>query len=360
MNIPIVDARSVFTKQLIASWNEMLDIVPTGFLRSFFTKKTSTTKEISVEVIRGTEKIAVDVHRGDNGNRNTISHMSERIFVPPYYNEYVDATELDGYDLLFGANATNASERTVQRVTTSALDKLRLLKDKIERSYELQAAQVFETGIVQLTSGDNINYNRKAASMVAVPAGQYWTVATQDPKVHLQAGAKWLRQIGKAGDGTFNLIMGDSAAAAFFTNPFIVNDDIKDVALSDLKMPQASAEGGVYHGMISAGPYKFHIWSYPQYYENASNVSTPYITDSQIYILPLTSGRFNFGFASVPILIRDVRSAEYPEIIGQMEADFVVNNYIDPFKKKHIFEVLSAGLAVPVSIDRIYSSKVTA
>jgi hypothetical protein len=111
--------------------------------------------------------------------------------------------------------------------------------------------------------------------------------------------------------------------------------------------------------MISCGPYKVHLWSYPQFYDNASGTSTPYINDDYYYLLPKNSGRFVFSFASVPKLIRDVRNAEYPEIIGQVEADYVINNYIDPFKKKHIFEIMSAGLGVPVSIDRIYSSKVT-
>lgn len=360
MNIPVIQARGIFTKKLIAAFDELKDIMPTGFLRSFFTKVTSDTKEISVEVRRGTEKIAVDVHRGDQGNRNAISKMSERIYVPPFYNEYFDATELDHYDLLFGQNATTVAPRTVQSVITNALDKLSLLKDKIERSYELQASQVFSSGIVQLTSGDNIDYKRKAGSMLVKGAGSYWTVSTVDPRVHLAEGAKWLRQNGKAGDGEFNVIMGEDVHAALITNPFIDNDKIKTLPLSELKIPQEQAQGGVYHGMISGGSYKFHLWTYPQFYDNAAGTSTPYLAADYYYMLPKNSGRFVFSFASVPQLIRDVRNAEFPEIIGQMEADYVINNYVDPFKKKHVFEILSAGLAVPVSIDRIYSSKVVA
>lgn len=360
MNIPVLQARGIFTKKLIAAFDELKDIKPTGFLRSFFTTKTTDTKHLSVEVRRGTEKIAVDVHRGDNGNRNTVSKMSERIYEPPFYNEYFDATELDHYDLLFGANATTVSPRTVQAVINSALDKLGLLKDLIERSYELQASQVFSSGIVQLTSGDNIDYKRKAGSMVVKTAPGYWTVATVDPRVDLAAGAKWLRQNGKAGDGEYHVVMGEDVFAALINNPFIENDKIKTIDLSDLKMPQEKSEGGVYHGMISGGSYKFHLWTYPQFYDDSGGTSTPYVAADYYYLLPKSSGRFDFGFASVPQLIRDVRNAEFPEIIGQQEADYVINNYVDPFKKKHIFEILSAGLAVPVTIDRIYSSKVVA
>lgn len=360
MNIPVREARNIFTKKLIASWDELKDLMPSSFLGSFFTKTTSDTKEVSVEVRRGTEKLAVDVHRGTDGNRNAISKHSERIYIPPFYNEYLDATELDRYDLLFGQDISSVSARTVQSVIASALENMQILKKKIERSYELQAAQVFTTGIVQLNSGDNIDYKRKAGSMVVKSAPGYWTVTTVDPRDDLKAGCKFLRQNGRAGDGEFHAIMGDDVLSAFLANPFIVNADIKDVSLSDLRMPQANAEGGVYHGVISAGPYKVHLWSYPQYYDNASGTSTPYLSSDQFVLLPKTSGRYTFAYASVPMLVRDVRNTEFPEIIGQVESDYVINNYIDPGKKKHVFEILSAGLAVPVSIDRIYSSKVVA
>lgn len=358
VNIPIQDARNVFTKRLIARWNELKELMPTGFLRSFFTVTTSDTKEVSIEVRRGTEKIAVDVYRGDNGNRNQISKHSERLYVPPFYNETLDATELDRYDLLFGMDVGTVSSRTVQSVIASALENLQILKKKIERSYELQAAQVFTNGIVQINAGDNIDFKRKAGSMVVKAAAGYWTVSTVDPRNDLSAGCKWLRQNGRAGDGEFMCILGDDAATAFISNPFIDNDKIKTLPLIELNMPQMNTEGGVYLGMIAAGSYRVHLWTYPQYYDNASGVSTPYVPTNQFFLLPRNSGRFVMAHASVPMLVRDIRNAEYPELISQMESDYVINNYIDPPKKKHVFEVLSAGLAVPVSIDRIYSAQV--
>ena len=95
--IPITEGRSVFTNVILAKWDELSELQAKGFLRSFFTKKTSTTLEVSVEVRRGTEKVAVDVLRGTNGNRNAISKSSEKIIVPPYFKEFIDITELQGW-----------------------------------------------------------------------------------------------------------------------------------------------------------------------------------------------------------------------------------------------------------------------
>lgn len=359
MAIPIQDARGIFTKALVARWNELMEISPKNFLRSFFTKKTTVEKEVSIEVMRGTEKIAVDVLRGTQGNRNTFSKYAEKIFVPPFFNEYFDATELDRYDLLFGQDASSINARTVIGMVDQALEKLNILKYKIERSYELQCSQVFESGIVTLVNGDSIDFKRKAASMVVKDPGDYWSVATVDPRVQLQAGCTFLRQTGKAGDGEFIAIMGTNVLAAFLNNPFIDNDKIKTVALVDLKIPQVSAMGGVYHGTVSAGPYKIHLWSYPEYYDDANGTSTPYIDNDYYYLLPVNSGKFIMSYAGVPAIIRDTRNAEFPAFIRSMESDYYINNYIDPQGKKHVFEILSAGLAIPVSVDRIYSSKVT-
>lgn len=355
MAIPIQDARNVFTKMLAARWNELSEISPKNFLRSFFTKTTTSAKEISIEVMRGTEKVAVDVLRGTDGNRNSFSKFKEKIFVPPFYNEYFDATELDRYDLLFGANAANISAPIVTGMIEQALEKLMILKYKIERAYELQCAQVLESGIVQLVSGDNIDYGRKALSMVVKNPADYWSVSTVDPRVDFVTAGDWLRSVGKAGDGEFNAILGSNALMTLLKNPFIDNDSIKTLSLVDLKMPQTNAMGGVYHGTISCGVYKVNLWSYPEFYDNTSGVSTPYISANNVYIMPVRSAKLLLSYAGIPAIIRDTRNAEFPEFIGQVESDYYINNYIDAKGKKHVFEILSAGLAVPVSVDRIYT-----
>jgi hypothetical protein len=357
--IPIQDARSVFTSTLVARWNELTELAPKNFLRSFFTKKTTSSKEVSIEVMRGTEKIAVDVLRGTNGNRNSFSTFTEKKFIPPFYNEYFDATELDRYDLLFGANANGVGAPIITGMIDQALEKLNILRYKIERAYELQCAQVFESGIVQLNSGVNIDYKRKAGSMDLKAADQYWKLTTIDPRIDFIAGGDFLRQTGKSGVGEFNAILGSAALAALLGNPFIVNALVKDVKLIDLNMPQKNAMGGVFHGRLSAGPYIINLWSYPEVYDNSAGVSTAYIDTNYMYLLPVSGAQFILSFAGVPAIIRDVRNAEFPEFIGQIESDYWINNYIDPYGKKHVFEILSAGLAIPVSVDRIYTMKVT-
>jgi hypothetical protein len=360
MPIPVQDARGVFTRQIVARWNELSELAPKGFLRSFFTKQTTDTKEISIEVMRGTEKIAVDVMRGADGNRNTFSKSAEKLFVPPFFNEYFDMTSLDKYDLLFGMNATDVSANTVQSVIAAAIEKTAILRYKIERAYELQAAQVFTTGIVTLKNGDNIDFKRKAASMKVYTPGEYWKVPTVSPRIALQAGCDFLRGPGRANVGMFDAILGQRALADLLDNPIISkSESIKDIKLIDIKSPQANSEGALLHGQISIGSYLVNLWSYPDTYDNESGVATPYIDDNYMIMLPSTSGKFIFSFAGVPMIVRDTRNAEFPEFITQVATDYALYNYLDTRKMTHDFGIMSAGIAIPVSVDRIYSAKVT-
>lgn len=346
-NIASSDARALFTKMLVDVYKERT--APTSFLRSFFTVKEEVTKELSIEVQRGTEKIAVDVERGTEGNRNKFSRSTEKIFVPPYYREYFDATELSLYDRLFGS--TEIDDGIFTAFLEQVAEKLRLLQDKIERAYEVQCSQVLETGIVTLNAGINIDFKRKAASLVD-NSGSPWTTGTNSPYDDLEEGGNFLRQTGKISGGVINAIMGSSAFSAFLNNT-IVKDraDVRNFFLDMVRGPQRNSVGAALHGEVSAGSYNFRIWTYPEFYDNSSGVSTPYINAKKVILLP-EAPRFVLGFAAVPQLAT-VNG-------GVKKGAYIVGDYIDERNHKHIFDIRSAGVAIPVAVDQIYTMQVVA
>lgn len=346
--IPTQDARALFTKMLIAVYKERT--APTSFLRSFFPTVESTTKELSIEVQRGTEKIAVDVERGTEGNRNSFSRTTEKILVPPYYREFFDATELEMYDRLFGASEIN--DQAFTEFLTSVTDKIVMLRDKIERSYELQCSQVLETGIVTLNAGVNIDFKRKAGSKVDKGAGNYWATGSINPFTDLEAGANFLRKVGKSNAGTFNGIFGTDAINDLMTNPFYEGRNVLLASpLDAIRPPQKNAEGAVLHGKLTIGSYSLLVWTYPEYYDNAAGVSTPYVNPKVVIMLP-EAPKFVLGFAAVPQLVK--------QGVGVVKGAFVIGDYIDERGVKHIFDIKSAGVAIPVAVDQIYTVQVVA
>lgn len=349
MNISTTDARALFTKMFVDVYRERT--TPTSFLRSFFKVKEGRTKEVSIEVQRGTEMIAVDVERGTEGNRNKFSKSTEKIFVPPYYREYFDATELDLYDRMFGDGEIELA--VFNEFINTVADKYRLLVDKIERAYELQCSQVFETGIVTLVNGDNIDFKRKPASKVDKGAGAYWATGTVSPYVDLENGCIFMRQKGKAQGGVFNAILGSEAFKALMDNTiFKAANNLFNLRLDSVVKPQRESVGGTLHGQITCGSYLVNLWTYPEYYDTATTTNNSYINPKKVIMLP-EDPRFALAFAAVPRLL--TKAGSVPQ-----KGAYIFGDYVDERDSKHIFDVKSAGVAIPVGVDQIYTVQVVA
>lgn len=320
-------------------------VVVFAFLRSFFKNKESTTKYVSIEVQRGTERVAVDVIRGSEGNFNTVSKSSEKVFEPPYYREWFNATELDLYDRMMGTGELSIAEFT--QFMESMSDKLQLLIAKIERAYELQCASVLETGILTLNSGETIDFGRKAGSLVANAVGNTWATGTVDPYANLEAGANFLRTDGKSQGAVVNVIFGATAWQHFCNNTIVKERaDIRNFSLDNVRTPQKNSVGGVLHGECTIGSYRAQLWTYPEYYENSGGTMTPYLNPKKVIMLP-EAPRFTMAFAAVPQVLSDGEAIK--------KGAFIVGEKIDKYDGIHKMDVKSAGVAIPTAVDQIYT-----
>lgn len=349
------DARNLFTKRIIDVYQER--IRPTAFIRSFFPGVFSPTKEVSVEVVRGFEKVAVDVVRGSEGHFNRFSKSTEKIYVPPFWREYFTATELDIYDRVLGAQGTDNTMLFTTLLNTVA-DKIGQLQDKIERAKEIQCAQVIRTGIVTMTNGDNIDFKRKAASIVDLAGTSgYWTTGSNDPFTAFKAAGDFMRAVGKYGSKRFIAIMGDGAFTAFQKNDvFKASMNLFNMQLNTMFPPLEAAQGSVFHGVLSAGPYRFEIWTYPEVYDDpTTGNSTDYIADREVIILP-PKPRFHYASCIVPQLAMTEGGAP----IAPQTGEYVYGEYLDHRRAKHDFDVQSSGVPVPVAIDQMYTMLATA
>jgi hypothetical protein len=341
--ISTVDARGNYTKMLVAVYRNRRK--PQAFLRSFFTQVESDTLELSIEVQRGTEKIAYDVQRGTGGNRNVFNKSTEKIFVPPFYKEFFDVTDMDLYDRLF--NDTEVDSAVVVKFINKAASKLMELQDKIERAIELQCSQVLETGTVTLKNGVIINYGRKAASLVNPGGGHYWADAGVDPYIQLESDCQFIRDEGLVATETFNLIMGSTAWQKLKNNAkFIAQQNLFNLKLDEVAPPQAKAKGGTLHGKLTVGPYTVYLWTYQGTYRDANNVRQFYVNPKKVILLPDTT-EYVLAYGAVPQI---VRNGDQPSI-GIKKGAFVFSDFIDLENTTHTYNITSAPLAIPVAID---------
>lgn len=345
MAISVQEARSLLTKAVVAVYNEMPKT--SGFLRSFFKPVESTDRYVSIQVRRGTEKLAVDVKRGTNGNYNKVTKSTEKIISPPLYDEWFNATDLRLYDVAIG-NATGSNLAALGR---EMADEAMLVRNKIERSYEKQAADILETGVLTLKDGSEIDFGRKA-TMIEDLSALPWSSNTVDPVAQIAAGCKKVRTIGKGQGGTMQMLLGESAVQALLNNEkFQAKANLRRVDIVDVKKQAKQENGGVYHGRITAGSWDVELWSYPEYYENANGDSLPYLNDKKMYIIPMNPD-FEMGFGAVPQLIKGSN-------IDQRGA-YLMQEFLNEEKASHSVHQKSAGVAIPTAVDTIYTALVLA
>lgn len=355
MPITLNEHRAGVTNGIIAVAS--YDTAPQLGLGAFFPSVTSDTLEVTVEVERMKQYIAVDVQRGRRSNRNTFTKSTEHIYIPPFHSEKFDFTSLQGYDRGFNTG-DGPSMSGARAMISNGAKKVIALQNKIKRAIEKQRADVLQTGVVTLVNGDSINYNRQASSMVQLSGGALWSATTtSDPGGVLVTGANFIIEQGLSAGVKFNVVMG---AAAF--NNFMLSDKIKAEAAFlnkidriSIGMPQFdNTTGFVLQGQYGHGNFIFYIWTYNGWYQNASDQIVRYIATDNIVMLPDDfEGKTAFG--ALPQVMGDVVTGQY---IQPVEGDFFFYDLIDQEKKTWDAVVEAAPLAVPVSIDRIYTATV--
>jgi len=347
-------ARAQLTSALVDVYEDMLS--PTNFLRSFFPSVQEFTRYVSIQVERDLELISVDVQRGSEGTRNKFTKSTEKVIDPAYYREYFEMTDIDLYDRLFGSAGIEVG--VFSQIVALCARRISMLRNKMERAYENQCAQILQTGVATMVNGDSVDYRRKAASLVANGAGNTWATGTVDPFATLAAGAKFLRTVGKSPDTTFVTILGETALNDLFNNTIFKGRVFQNLnnSIDTVSTPQRDSAGADYHGTLTIGQYKTELWSYPQSYDVVSGgnvVATPYIDPKKVIMIPKRP-RFKMAFAAVPRVVRGDSNGGLIAPSVEPQA-YLVEDYIDPRMTSHIMDIKSCGIAIPTAVDQIYT-----
>lgn len=352
MNIQTTDAQGLFTKKLVETYRERIST--TNFLETFFPTgpgDITDSLEISVAVQRTSERVAIDVVRGSDGNRNEFTKSSEKIFISPYFREYFDQNAMSVFDNAW--RAAWMSGNAFARLINDLADHTMELQAKIERAYEIQRAQILDTGIMTFDKGIGfIDFKRKASSKVDLTSsGGYWAT-NNNLYAQIQDGCVWLRKFGKVSTFNFSLICGDLAIRDLLANTqFKANQNLFNYVPDSIAAPRKNSQGGVYFGTISAGPYRVDIWSYPSYYENAAGNMVEILNPRVAVLLP-PNPNFKTVYGLVPQL---TNPGENPQI-----GKFILSDYTDQKARTREFHLESAGMPIPVAVDQIYTMKAVA
>ncbi len=338
------------TQELIETFKDSR--APKTGLSTFFKKKTTAAKQVSIQVRRSRQLVAVDVQRCTDSNRNIFSLSAEKIFLPPFYSEYFDFTACQAYDVTFGMGVVPNSVQ-LNMLQDSAQEYLMELKEKIDRAINKMYASVLQTGTVTMVNGDSIDYKRKAASLPVNTGGAAWSsTSTSDPLADLSTDAQFLRDEGLSSGSVINVIMGKQAFNYFMNSAKIlaVAAIFNQIKRINIGFPQFDETTGMnFQGQIGGTDYTFNIWTYNDSYENADTTKSKYINDANYIMIP-DDFQGTMVYAGLPFVFGDYFSGMY---VANTEGDYIVHDVIDQKKRSWEFFMESAPLPIPISIDRI-------
>ena len=319
--------------------------------------RTHGGTEISIEVSRGTRTLAADVLRGSRGQRNEAGSTTLRMYTPPYFDEYLDMTELSGYDRMFGEVSPSPSAMSAGALDAfieATGEKSGVLVNKIRRSMILQVAQILTQRKVVLKNGDDISYPARSGSVITPT--KTWDDKAAAPLDDFAKAAEFIVGTGLSGSPVFNVLFSAQAWGDFLKAPDVKKaGDWQKITLLHIGLPEQTASGAVLHGEFAAGSYLFRAWTYPDSYEAADGTNTPFLPAGTVCVLPdsgLELYRHHAGIAQA-ILNDEGLPVGFPA----QQAEFLIEETLDPIKKTHELHVKSAPLVVPWMIDRIANIK---
>lgn len=363
MAIAIQDHSAKLTSKIVGKFEEMIP-VRTGFA-GWFPEETTPTLEVDVEVQRDNDLIAVDVVRFTEGNKNKLSRVSEHKYIPPYFKEDYDFQRDQVYmnTIALGVGMENVQVNRV--LAMNAIKQVTKNRDKVIRAIRKQQADVLQDGIVRLNNGDNIDYRRKATSMVNVDtAGDYWSVsASATPITDIRKGMDFLRNVGNSGGSAVNVIMRSAALEAFLATTQVKEQGpnvIQQIQRININMPQFDGVSGfAFHGQIAAGDFNVNLWTYNEKYTDANGATQYYLAENKVVMIPEDfQGKTVFG--GLPTMNRTSINGVSTAVPGIVEANYLIRNYSDEKTMSSTIELTSAPLVVPFTIDKIYTMQVLA
>jgi len=354
-------------KRMLEAYKEMAG-APT-FLSSFFStgpRDIHNSDTVEFDVRRDGRPIAVAVTSYKSGGQiNSIEQFTNKEFTPPILYEEFALNSLElmkrqmGQDPFQDVNFMSAAQMRL----SEGVEKMLM---KIRRTVELQASQIFQTGVVTLNDADGntvytVDFGMKAAHQLDATVD--WDETTADPVVDLEAMDEQIRVNGKK--RMTDVIMGDNARRNFVNNSKVRDLlDNRRIVFGGIA-PTMPSEDQIFVGTININGNIVNLWGYQGSYDDPqSGNDTKYISTNNVVGLARDAVR-RATFGGIPrIVAPDPRVA--PLGIGSLLAAergiaATTNAWVDPRGENVFGSVATRPLMIPVAIDAhaVLNSKVT-
>lgn len=319
---------------------------PNTFLRDTFFKgrEYSTTKQVDIDIKKGSRKIAPFVNEKIGGKLVENSGYKTETFEPPLVAPYKITTAADIQKRSMGENiysAKSPDERAAEKIVKDLAE----LEEMITRREEVMCAQaLFEGKITVQGEGLEHEIDFNFTNKQTLSGTDKWSDPSSKPLADLK---RWQRTVQQTGHVTGDIVI----MAADVVDNFINHPDVQKILnLRHLKVGEVNIEalpnGVTYIGQI---PGIGKIYEYNEYYLAEDDTMKPMVPDGTVTLLSSVAS-FSMAYAAITI----VKDDEFTTF----EAERVPDTWTEKNPARKFAQLNSKPLPIPKEVDSWFVAKV--
>lgn len=344
---------SIYEPRTMGRIVSKLPQVRTFFRSTFFRhEETFVTKNVDVDFVKGTRKVAPFVSRLIGGKIVPNTGYSTKTYTPPLVAPEKVTTVDDLLQRQPGENPYSGRTPAERAVVKMAQD-FTELRDQIARREELMCCQSIFTGTIPVI-GDGVNeiidfgFTNKETITTAT---KKWTNAASDPIEDLK---RWHETVQKTGFVNCDMcVMGSDVAKAFINHEKVMKQlDVKNYNLAVIQ-PKQLPNGVTYIGTIheiGLDIYKYNEWYLDDWTVPETPEEKPLVP---VDTLALLSSTANYSMYYGAITLIDEATGNFRTVEGK----YVADTWAKRKPARRFLNLSSAPLCVPHDVDSWFVAK---
>lgn len=331
-----------------------LSPVHTFFRSTFFrNEETFVTKDVDVDFVKGSRKVAPYVHRVIGGKTVPNTGYKTKTYTPPLVAPDTVTTVDDLLKRQPGesiASGRTPAERAVLKMSSD----FKKLQNMITRREELMCVQSIFMGKIPVI-GEGLNEvidfhftNREEITT----ATKKWTNAASDPIADLK---RWHKKVQQTGFTNCDMcIMSDDVATVFVNHEKVKSLlDVKNYNLAVIQ-PRQLPNGVTYIGTIhelGLDIYTYNEWYLDDWTDPGKEAEKPLVPKGELVLI---SSNANYSMYYGAITLIDENTKEFRTVEGK----YVPDTWIKRKPARRFLQLSSAPLSVPHDVDSWFVAKV--
>lgn len=345
---------SIYQPRTMGRIVEKLPPVHTFFRSTFFrNEETFTTKNVDVDFVKGSRKVAPYVHRLIGGKTVPNTGYQTKTYTPPLVAPDKITTADELMTRLPGESIT--SGRTpAERATLKLAKDMIELREMITRREELMCAQTIFTGKIPII-GDGLNEEidfEFTNKETITTAAKKWNGESAAPMADIK---RWHKKVQQTGFVNCDIcVMASDVVDTFVGNADVQKMlDTKNYNLAVIQ-PKQLPNGVTYVGTIhelGMDIYTYNEWYLDDWTNPKKPEEKPLVPEGMLAMLS-SSANYSMYYGAITLV------DPHTETFRTVEGKYVPDSWVTRRPAKRTLQLSSAPLCVPHDVDSWFVAKV--